>query len=209
MWEASDLVGGLRIIDESFADTDPATSLIGEASHPGTLILKGLGKFWGLAGLRLGFAIGDPALVAQLARTLGPWPVSGPALAVGRAALEDLAWAEAMRARLRREMARLDSLLGRHGARIVGGTSLFRLAEVPEAAAWQEALARSASGPGFSPIRARGSALACLAATMTGPAGPRPGDDRMSATLLVPALLLDAALGEPRALCRAGRIRRS
>ena len=130
--------GGLLVIDESFCDVAPGRSLIGLAGEPGVVVLKSFGKFWGLAGLRLGFAIGDPALVGGLAAMLGPWPVSGPALAVGTAALSDLGWADATRARLARDAARLDALIG---ARLVGGTDLFRLYQVADAAWWQQALA--------------------------------------------------------------------
>ncbi len=132
----------LTVIDESFADTVPEQSLIGLATRPGTLVLKGLGKFWGLAGIRLGFAIGDPDLIARLSTMLGPWPVSGPALAVGSAALSDEAWASATRTRLAADGARLDALMADAGAQIVGGTTLFRLYDTPDAALWQEALAR-------------------------------------------------------------------
>ena len=62
----------LTVLDESFADLDPSDSLIALAARPGTVVLKGLGKFWGLAGLRLGFAIGDPALVDRLADCWAP-----------------------------------------------------------------------------------------------------------------------------------------
>jgi cobalamin biosynthetic protein CobC len=142
LWHGADADAPFLIIDESFADVAPDSSLVARAARPGTIVLKGLGKFWGLAGLRLGFAIGDPALVARLASLLGPWPVSGPALSIGTAALGDPAWAEATRARLDRDATRLDALLGKAGAQIVGGTSLYRLAQTPDATAWQEALAR-------------------------------------------------------------------
>lgn len=132
----------LTVIDESFADTMPDQSLIALAAQPGTLVLKGLGKFWGLAGLRLGFAIGDPDLVARLSTMLGPWPVSGPALAIGAAALSDEGWASATRARLAEDSARLDALMTGAGASVVGGTTLFRLFEMTDAAGWQVALAR-------------------------------------------------------------------
>ena len=131
----------LTVIDESFGDTDPAASLIAHAGSPGTLVLKSFGKFWGLAGLRLGFAIGDPALLARLSDGLGPWPVSGPALAIGAAALDDAGWATATRARLIRDAARLDGLMTRARARVVGGTPLFRLYAVDDARAWQDRLA--------------------------------------------------------------------
>lgn len=142
LWSADAADAPFLVIDESFADLCPDDSLMALATRPGTVILKGLGKFWGLAGLRLGFAMGDPALIARLAALLGPWPVSGPALAIGAAALSDRAWAEAARARLKRDAARLDARLTVAGARVIGGTALFRLAETPDAAAWQDALAR-------------------------------------------------------------------
>jgi cobalamin biosynthesis protein CobC len=133
----------LTIIDESFGDVMPEASLIGLSKRPGTLVLKSFGKFWGLAGLRLGFAIGAPDLVARLGAMLGPWPVSGPALAVGTLALQDQPWAEASRARLAQDAARLDGLMCDQGHGLVGGTSLFRLYDVGDAKAWQDRLARA------------------------------------------------------------------
>lgn len=135
--------GGLLAIDESFADAAPGESLAALLSRPGTVMLKSFGKFWGLAGLRLGFALGDPGLVGRLAEMLGPWPVSGPALAAGTAALRDRAWAEATRLRLSADAARLDRLMAGAGAEVIGGTALFRLYDVGEARLWQERLARA------------------------------------------------------------------
>ena len=142
LWQASDLTAPIVVIDESFCDIMPDRSLMTLATRPGTIILKSFGKFWGLAGLRLGFAIGDPDLVGKLAGALGPWPVSGPALAIGTAALTDLDWATRTRARLTDDAARLDRMLLRRGAVVVGGTSLFRLYQVQNAADWQARLAR-------------------------------------------------------------------
>jgi cobalamin biosynthesis protein CobC len=133
----------VRIIDESFGDVMPDASLIAEAATPGTVILKSFGKFWGLAGVRLGFAIGDPQILARLGAALGPWAVSGPALAIGAAALKDTAWADTTRARLAQDTARLDDMIGKGGASLIGGTSLFRLYTVDDAAAWQDRLARA------------------------------------------------------------------
>ena len=141
-WSQSDLTADLTIIDESFCDICPEHSLIAESASPGRLVLKSFGKFWGLAGLRLGFAIGDPALIETLAHQLGPWPVSGPALEIGARALQDTAWAEATRQRLAQDATRLDSLLLSKGARLAGGTDLFRLYHVDDAEAWQTHLAR-------------------------------------------------------------------
>ncbi|WP_375688925.1 aminotransferase class I/II-fold pyridoxal phosphate-dependent enzyme [Pseudooceanicola sp. LIPI14-2-Ac024] len=133
----------LRVIDESFCDLTPAASLVAEAAAPATLVLKGLGKFWGMGGLRLGFVIGDPRLCDALAAQLGPWSVSGPAQAIGTAALSDTGWAAATRARLRADATRLDARLAARGAALAGGTDLFRLYDVPDAAALQDHLARS------------------------------------------------------------------
>ena len=141
MWTVADLSAKLNIIDESFADVAPDQSLMATATRPGTLILKSFGKFWGLAGLRLGFVIGDPRLIAQLREMLGPWPVSGIALAVGAAALRDRAWAEKTRLRLNADAARLDAFVTSKGAEVLGGTSLFRLYGVKDAATWQDRLA--------------------------------------------------------------------
>jgi len=143
LWNVDDISAPLAIIDESFCDTTPDASLMALASRPGTLILKSFGKFWGLAGLRLGFAIGDPELIEKLTEALGPWPVSGPALAIGTQALDDTNWANATRGELHESALRLDQLMTKKGARSVGGTSLFRLYEVENAAHWQERLARA------------------------------------------------------------------
>ncbi|GLT08984.1 threonine-phosphate decarboxylase [Sulfitobacter porphyrae] len=141
IWQAGDLDGSLRVIDESFCDVTPAATLMDQATRPGTLILKSFGKFWGLAGLRLGFVIGDPAFVHQLSAGLGPWAVSGPALRIGALALEDQAWADKTRSRLQGDAARLDQLMLNAGAEAIGGTTLFRLYDVANATDWQMRLA--------------------------------------------------------------------
>lgn len=139
VWMAAD-IDGLTIIDESFCDVMPEVSMMAEAERPGVVILKSFGKFWGLAGLRLGFAIGDPALIARLSRAIGPWAVSGPALEIGTRALRDEAWAQAERRRLTLDAARLDGLVKRP---LVGGTPLFRLYDVGDAVGFQTRLARA------------------------------------------------------------------
>ncbi|MGJ8545815.1 MAG: threonine-phosphate decarboxylase [Sulfitobacter sp.] len=142
LWPAHQMQGhALTVIDESFCDVAPGHSHVALAASPGTVVLKSFGKFWGLAGLRLGFAIGTPETLAPLQAMLGPWSVSGPALETGRAALRDLAWADAARTRLTRDAARLDALILARGAQLVGGTSLFRLYDVADAATWQRDLA--------------------------------------------------------------------
>ena len=141
-FEAGDLSAPLTIIDESFCDVAPERSLIEHAAKPGCIVLKSFGKFWGLAGIRLGFAIGHPESIARLEAALGPWPVSGPALEIGTRALRDHGWADATRMRLASDTDRLDHLMQGAGASLFGGTTLFRLYEVDDAAAWQDRLAR-------------------------------------------------------------------
>ncbi len=128
--------GGLLVVDEAFAEVGPAgLSLAPEVGRGGIVVLRSFGKFHGLAGLRLGFALATTELAARLRATLGPWPVAGPALLAGEAALADGAWAAAMRDRLARDAARLDRLLIDAGLAVAGGTSLFRLVHAPAAAA--------------------------------------------------------------------------
>ncbi len=143
LWHAPASDDTFLVIDESFCDICPDESLIHLAARPGTLVLKSFGKFWGLAGLRLGFAIGDPALITRLSDWQGPWAVSGPALRVGARALQDTAWAAATRIRLAQDTERLDRLVMARGAKLAGGTPLFRLYEVEDAKAWQDRLARA------------------------------------------------------------------
>ncbi|MHA6263143.1 threonine-phosphate decarboxylase [Arenibacterium sp. CAU 1754] len=143
LWQAGDVNAPLTVIDESFCDVTPAASLIALAERPGVIVLKSFGKFWGLAGLRLGFAVARPETIARLRDLIGPWAVSGPALRIGAAALRDRDWAAATRAALATDAARLDGLVLARGARLVGGTDLFRLFEVDIVADWQDRMARA------------------------------------------------------------------
>jgi cobalamin biosynthetic protein CobC len=142
LWAETDVDAPLTVIDESFCDTIPRQSLIALAERPGVIVLKSFGKFWGLAGLRLGFAIARPETLAPLAALIGPWAVSGPALRIGAAALTNPAWAEDTRARLATDAARLDSMMLKAGADTPRGTDLFRLYRVDNARAWQDRLAQ-------------------------------------------------------------------
>ena len=141
LWQSSDVTAPLTIIDESFCDIAPNASLMHLAEREGVIILKSFGKFWGLAGLRLGFAIAHPSTIASLSALIGPWPVSGPALEVATRALSDPAWAAATRTRLAQDSARLDRLMAPHSS-LVGGTTLFRLYAVPDAHSFQTRLAQ-------------------------------------------------------------------
>jgi len=133
---------GRLVVDESFADAVPDLSLASQAGRPGLLIIRSFGKFFGLAGLRLGFVIGAEADIVKLAAMAGPWPVSGAAIAIGARALSDRAWANAASARLSRDSLRLDAQVAPLGWSLVGGTPLFRLYETGDARTAQEKLAR-------------------------------------------------------------------
>jgi len=121
------------IVDEAFADVRPDISLVPVLPLANVIVLRSFGKFHGLAGLRLGFALTAPRMVRRLEADMGPWAVSGPAQDIGARALADQAWATAERARLAARMARLRVLLTGAGLGIVGGTDLFVLAHHAEA----------------------------------------------------------------------------
>lgn len=151
-WTPEDLIDlskdvGLLVVDESFADPAPEYSLIPYMDRlPGgvsILVLRSFGKFFGLAGLRLGFALGPSPIVGEMRRLAGPWAVSGPAIAAGRAALADSAWQEAMIGRLAQDAVRMDALAKAAGWTLVGGTVLFRTYDTGDALAAQDRLAQS------------------------------------------------------------------
>ena len=119
--------GGLLVVDEAFMDVGPIEqSLAGDAGEGGIVVLRSFGKFFGLAGVRLGFALADPLTVERLETQFGPWAVAGPALEYGIRALLDTAWQADMRRRLAADAERLDALFNRFGAPVASGTSLFR-----------------------------------------------------------------------------------
>lgn len=119
--------GGLLVVDETFADGEPETSIAAQTGREGLVVFRSVGKFYGLAGLRLGFALAAPRLADALREGLGAWPVSGPACRIGAAALKDTAWREAAKVRLKERGAALDSVLDKAGLPIIGRTLLFRL----------------------------------------------------------------------------------
>lgn len=134
---------GLLVVDEAFADVTPNASISSEAGRGGLLVLRSFGKFFGLAGLRLGFALSSPSLAAKLRQEIGPWAVSGPAIAIGATALADQEWVRTARLKLAQGSEQLDALLISAGMEIVGGTHLFRLGQSRVASDIATALARS------------------------------------------------------------------
>jgi cobalamin biosynthetic protein CobC len=150
--------GGLLVVDEAFMDViAPAMSLAPTLPRTGAVVLRSFGKAYGLAGLRLGFAIASDAFGVKLRNALGPWAVSGPAIEVGRRALDDQGWLIKSVSRLNEDAKRLDHLLVAAGFIVVGGTPLFRLAEREDATLWFQRLGHG--GILTRPFPARPSAL--------------------------------------------------
>ncbi|MCC8391725.1 threonine-phosphate decarboxylase CobD [Paraburkholderia sp. MMS20-SJTR3] len=133
--------GGTLLVDEAFADTLPRESLAAHTHRDGLIVLRSPGKFFGLAGVRAGFVLAAPALLARLRDALGAWTVSGPARHAVSAAFADTAWHAQMRARLAEESARLFGLLRAAGF-ATRGTPLFAWTDDARAATLHEALAR-------------------------------------------------------------------
>ncbi|EJM96745.1 threonine-phosphate decarboxylase CobD, partial [Herbaspirillum sp. YR522] len=133
--------GGWLLVDEAFGDTEPARSVAADAGRAGLIVLRSIGKFFGLAGLRLGFVAAEPALLAQLAHWLGPWTVSAAAQQIGTAALQDSAWQQATLAQLQADGQRLHLLLARHGIE-ASGSALFQWWPEPRAGALHDCLAQ-------------------------------------------------------------------
>lgn len=126
--------GGWLVVDEAFADVTPSVSMAPQVSDARRLIvMRSFGKFFGLAGVRLGFVIGPCAVIARLRQLLGDWPLSAAAIAIGRAAYADEAWIASARGAIVYRAAALDALLRRHGLIATGDCPLFRLVDHPQA----------------------------------------------------------------------------
>lgn len=133
---------GWLVVDEAFMDATPEHSLATHAGQPGLIVLRSLGKFFGLAGARVGFTLAWPALLASLEAMLGPWPISGPARRVACSALRDRAWQSKARHDLLADSKRLGQLLAAHGLAPSGGSALFQWVPTPHATALHQQLAR-------------------------------------------------------------------
>jgi cobalamin biosynthetic protein CobC len=135
--------GGMLVLDEAFADATPELSILPHLrSDDRVLVFRSFGKFFGLAGVRLGFACGAADIIAALRKPLGSWPVSATAAALGTAAYRDAAWAAETRRTLAERCAALDTLLRRHALDARGASPLFRLVQTEQAPALFDHLAR-------------------------------------------------------------------
>lgn len=134
--------GGWLVVDEAFMDATPEYSLAAHAGLPGVILLRSLGKFFGLAGIRAGFVLAWDEMLANLQEKLGPWHVANPTRWVAQQALANGAWQTAQRLWLTQQSHQLAELLTRHGLPPAGGTALFQWAKTPGAAEIHNKLAR-------------------------------------------------------------------
>lgn len=132
---------GWLIVDEAFIDATPEHSLCPQADATGLLILRSLGKFYGLAGVRAGAIVGDPAILAALPSLLGPWTLSGPSRYLMARALSDQRWQQQMRQLLAKDSQHLRQLLQQHGHSVLGGCALFQTIHCPQPQHLADALA--------------------------------------------------------------------
>jgi cobalamin biosynthetic protein CobC len=136
--------GGWLVVDEAFADPHPEASIAPLIDDTRRLIaFRSFGKFFGLAGLRLGFVVAPRPLLTRYRAMLGDWPIDATALAIGTRAYRDGAWIEATRTALSTRAAAFDTLLRGHGLAPEGASPLFRLVSHPEATAIFDRLAHA------------------------------------------------------------------
>lgn len=156
--------GGWLIVDEAFADALPQESLVADAGLPGLIVLRSIGKFFGLAGLRLGFVAAENTLLVRLAAELGPWAISGPAQWAGTLALQNFGWHENQRQRLADDARWLATTLAGFGLEPAASLPLLCWCPTTQAPEWQNALAgqriwcrrfEKPAGLRFGPVAAR------------------------------------------------------
>jgi cobalamin biosynthetic protein CobC len=134
--------GGWLVVDEAYADISGGVSVAADAGAAGLIVLCSMGKFFGFAGMRMGFVLGPAEILDRIREELGPWAVSGPARHVASIALRDRPWQQAARKRLHAARDRLGDMLAACGLEPAGSTFLFHWIPHPDARAVQDLLAR-------------------------------------------------------------------
>ena len=133
--------GGWLVVDEAFMDVTPEHSLVSYSSRPGLIVLRSLGKFFGLAGARVGFVCAQTVLLEQLKNKLGPWTLTAPARWLASQALADRLWQQATRKKLLADGLRLQTLLTQYGLTPDGGCALFQWLKTPQATCLHDSFA--------------------------------------------------------------------
>ncbi|MHC8325730.1 threonine-phosphate decarboxylase CobD [Pseudomonas sp. LB1P83] len=134
--------GGWLVVDEAFIDNTPQLSVAPFAHQVGLIVLRSFGKFFGLAGVRLGFVLAERKLLKLLAEQVGPWAVSGPTRVLGQACLLDTEGHARQRVRSEEASERLALLLGQYGFQPQGGCALFQWLITEHAEALHEFMAQ-------------------------------------------------------------------
>ncbi|GAA3919271.1 threonine-phosphate decarboxylase CobD [Litoribacillus peritrichatus] len=134
--------GGYLVVDEAFMDADSTNSLVPDAHQAGLVVLRSLGKFFGLAGVRLGFVFAEQGLLTEVKNRLGPWSIAHPTRWAAKQALEDRGWQNTTRNTLKAESERLINFLEVAGLNASGATPLFVWVESPVATQWHQSLAQ-------------------------------------------------------------------
>lgn len=117
---------GWLIVDEAFIDAEPQNSLVQHCPLDGLIVLRSLGKFFGLAGLRVGFVLTKKNLLSQLSERLGPWSIAHASRYIARLALQDHKWQQQCRHSLKQQGYRLQQLLTKIGLTPDGNSTLFQ-----------------------------------------------------------------------------------
>lgn len=134
--------GGWLIVDEAFIDATPQHSIAQHAYLEGLFVLRSLGKFFGLAGARVGFLLGTKQALLNAQEEIGPWSITGPSRLTAKQALLDKAWQEKMHLLLPECSQRLAKLLTQYGLVPTASTALFQFIPTSQAIAWQQHFAR-------------------------------------------------------------------
>lgn len=140
---------GWLIVDEAFMDSTPEQSLLPYTNRNGLFILRSIGKFFGLAGIRCGFVMAENKLLHQLQQSIGPWSLTGPTRYIAQLALSDSQWQSEARQSLQHQCSKLHSILNEHlitspllPNSTIHGTTLFQTVYMQDALYWHTELAK-------------------------------------------------------------------
>jgi cobalamin biosynthetic protein CobC len=134
--------GGWLVVDEAFMDATPERSIAKYTHLEGLFALRSLGKFFGLAGARVGFLLAEERMLKQMQEAIGPWSITGPSRLIAKQALLDKGWQEKARIQLAENSQKLAKLLTQYHLTPMSGTALFQFVPTRNAQALQQHLAQ-------------------------------------------------------------------
>jgi cobalamin biosynthetic protein CobC len=123
-------LNGLLVVDEAFIDVlNPEDSIASDVNDQHTLVLRSFGKFFGLAGIRIGFLVANSYWCEIFSEHMGPWQVNGPAQFIAEQALADEPWQQIQKRRLKecrqQQQYFLLEIFGPDIITNIGGSDLF------------------------------------------------------------------------------------